>query len=143
MTTHFDSKLHKKGVKSGIYESFDFVSREPEKYIIEMRLKREVIVKDIDQQIQIATNRAFRPVKYKWRSDFTGNIRQVAVPIKVKKWWTETLDGKVQISVYHKGKSLEFKEGRSAIQIDSMRELVPSFELLQVAINLGDFDDLL
>jgi hypothetical protein len=143
MTTHFDSKLHKEGVKSGIYESFEFVVREPEKYIIAMLRKRGAIVKDIDQQIQIATNRAYRPVKYKWRSDFSGNIRQIAVPIRVKKWWTETLDGKVQISVYHKGKALEFKEGRNAIQVDSIKELKPSFELLQVAINLGDFDDLL
>ena len=143
MTTHFDSKLHKKGVKSGIYESFDFVAREPEKYIIAMRRKREAIVKDIDQQIEMATNRTFRPVKYKWQSDFNGNIRQIAVPIKVKKWWTEMLDGKVQISVYYKGKALEFRQGLNAIQIDSIRELAPTFELMQVSINLGDFDDLL
>ena len=142
MTTHFDSKLHKVGAKSGIYESFEFVAREPEKYIIAMRQKREAIVKEIDQQIEIASNRAYRPVKYKWQSDFNGNIRQIAVPIKVKKWWMEMLDGKVQISVYYKGKAIDFKEGRNAIQIESIRELVPSFELLQVAINLGDFDDL-
>lgn len=143
MTTHFDSKLHKKGVKSGIYESFEFVAREPEKHIIAMRQKRETIVKDIDQQIEIATNRAYRPVKYKWRADFNGNIRQIAVPINIKKWWTETLDGKVQISVYNKGKALEFKEGRNAVQVSNMKELVPSLELLQMAVNLGDFDDLL
>ena len=143
MTTHFDSKFHSKGAKSGIYESFEFVAKAPEKYIAAMRVKRGVIVKDIDQQIEIATNRAYRPVKYKWQSDLTGNIRQVAVPVKVKKWWTEMLDGKVQISVYYRGKALEFKKGLNAIQIDSMKELAPTFELLQVAINLGDFDELL
>ena len=108
-----------------------------------MLRKRETIVKDIDQQIEMATNRTFRPVKYKWQSDFNGNIRQIAVTIKVKKWWTEMLDGKVQISVYYKGKALEFRQGLNAIQIDSIRELAPTFELMQVSINLGDFDDLL
>ena len=97
----------------------------------------------MDEQILIASNRAYKPVKYKWRADSNGNIRRISVPIKLKKWWTETLRGKVQISVFYKGKVLELKDGRNAIQIDSVRELVSSLELLRLSVQLGDFDDLM
>jgi len=35
------------------------------------------------------------------------------------------------------------KDGRDAIQIDNLKELVAHLELLRASVNLGDFDDLL
>ena len=143
MTTHFDVKTRKKGVKSEIFESFDFVIREPDSHISATLAKREKILKGLDEQIKIASNRSYQPVKYKWLADINGNIKRTAIPVKVKKWWVELLDGSVQISVYYKGKSIYMKDGRDAIQIDSLKELVAHLELLRASVNLGDFDDLL
>ena len=143
MTTHFDVKTRKKGVKSEIFESFDFVIREPDSHISATLAKREKILKGLDEQIKIASNRSYQPVKYKWLADINGNIKRTAIPVKVKKWWVELLDGSVQISVYYKGKPIYMKDGRDAIQIDSLKELVAHLELLRASVNLGDFDDLL
>ena len=143
MTTHFDVKMRKKGVKSEIFESFDFVIREPDSHISATLAKREKILKGLDEQIKIASNRFYQPVKYKWLADINGNIKRTAIPVKVKKWWVELLDGSVQISVYYKGKPIDMKDGRDAIQIDSLKELVAHLELLRASVNLGDFDDLL
>ena len=143
MTTHFDVKTRKKGVKSEIFESFDFVIREPDSHISATLAKREKILKGLDEQIKIASNRSYQPVKYKWLADINGNIKRTAIPVKVKKWWVELLDGSVQISVYYKGKPIYMKDGRDAIQIGSLKELVAHLELLRASVNLGDFDDLL
>ena len=143
MTTHFDVKTRKKGVKSEIFESFDFVIREPDSHISATLAKREKILKGLDEQIKIASNRSYQPVKYKWLADINGNIKRTAIPVKVKKWWVELLDGSVQISVYYKGKPIDMKDGRDAIQIDTLKELVAHLELLRASVNLGDFDDLL
>ena len=143
MTTHFDIKTRKRGVKSEIFESFDFVVREPERNIVATLAKREKIIKCLDEQIKLASNRGYQPMKYKWLADVNGNIRKTAVPIKLKKWWVELLDGRVQISIFYKGKPIEMKDGRDAIRIDSVKELVAHLELLRASINLGDFDDLI
>ena len=143
MTTHFDVKKRKHGAKSEIFESFDFVIREPDSHIFATLAKRNKILKDLDEQIKIASNRSYQPVKYKWLADVNGNIKRTAIPVKVKKWWVELLDGRVQISVYYKGKPIEMKDGRNAIQIDNLKELVANLELLRASVNLGDFDDLL
>ncbi len=143
MTTHFDVKRRTKGAKSEIFESFDFVIREPERQIVATLAKREKIIKSLDEQIKMASNRAYQPMKYKWLADVNGNIRKTAVPIKLKKWWVELLDGRVQISIFHRGKPVEMKDGRDAIRIDSVRELVAHLELLRASVNLGDFDDLI
>ena len=143
MTTHFDIKTRKRGVKSEIFESFDFVVREPERNIAATLAKREKIIKCLDEQIKLASNRGYQPMKYKWLADVNGNIRKTAVPIKLKKWWVELLDGRVQISIFYKGKPIELKDGRDAIRIDSVKELVAHLELLRASINLGDFDDLI
>ena len=143
MTTHFDVKTRKTGDKSEIFESFDFVIREPDSHISATLAKREKILKGLDEQIKIASNRSYQPVKYKWLADINGNIKRTAIPVKVKKWWVELLDGSVQISVYYKGKPIYMKDGRDAIQIDSLKELVAHLELLRASVNLGDFDDLL
>lgn len=143
MTTHFDVKTRKKGAKSEIFESFDFVIRELDSHISATLAKREKILKGLEEQIKIASNRSYQPVKYKWLADINGNIRRTAIPVKVKKWWVELLDGSVQISVYYKGKPIDMKDGRDAIQVDSLKELVAHLELLRASVNLGDFDDLL
>jgi len=143
MTTHFDVKMRKRGVKSEIFESFEFVVREPERHIVATLAMREKIIKSLDEQIKMASNRGYQPMKYKWLADVNGNIRKTAVPIKLKKWWVQLLDGRVQISVFYKGKPVEMKDGRNAIRIESIKELVAHLELLRASVNLGDFDDLI
>ena len=55
----------------------------------------------------------------------------------------ELLDGRVQISVFHKGKPVKLRGECNAIQIEDLSELVPTLELLRLSVELGDFDTLL
>ena len=107
-----------------------------------IRKKRDQLTKDLEEQIRLLTDRTYRPVRYTWRSDVNGNVRKVEVPLKIKQWWLETLDGTIQLSVFYKGRAIELRQGRRAIKVDEMKELVPTLQLLQLSVKLGDFDDL-
>jgi len=94
----------------------------------------------VAEQIYMASNPSFVPTKSKWVTGIDGNIRQVMVPKKLKKWWVLLPDGKLQIAVYWKSKQLEFEEGKDAIEVESIDELVPTLESIKQSIDLGDLD---
>ena len=74
MTTHFSAKLNH-GAKSQVFESFNFIVEDAEDHIRLIRKKREQLTKDLEEQIRLLTDRAYRPVRYSWRSDLHGNIK--------------------------------------------------------------------
>ena len=39
-------------------------------------------------------------------------------------------------------RAIELRQGRRAIKVDEMKELVPTLQLLQLSVKLGDFDNL-
>lgn len=143
MTAHFDAKMKRQLARSGVFESFDFVVREPDMRVAAVRARRDQLIQNIKEQIELATNKNYAPVKYKWVSDVNGNFRRAAVPVRIKQWWLELLDGRVQISVFHKGKPVKLRGECNAIQIEDLSELVPTLELLRLSVELGDFDTLL
>ena len=143
MTAHFDAKKKRQLARSGVFESFDFVVREPDMRVAAVRARRDQLIQNIEEQIELATNKNYAPVKYKWVSDVNGNFRRAAVPVRIKQWWLELLDGRVQISVFHKGKPVKLRGECNAIQIEDLSELVPTLELLRLSVELGDFDTLL
>ena len=143
MTAHFDAKKKRQLARSGVFESFDFVVREPDMRVAAVRARRAQLIQNIKEQIELATNKNYAPVKYKWVSDVNGNFRRTAVQVRIKQWWLELLDGRVQISVFHKGKPVKLCGECNAIQIEDLSELVPTLELLRLSVELGDFDTLL
>ena len=143
MTAHFDVKKKRELARSGVFETFDFVVREPDMRIATLRARRDKLITQIDEQLQLATNKNYAPVKYKWVSDVKGNFRRTAFPVKIRKWWLELLDGRVQISVFIKGKPIKLRGECNAIEVEDMSELVPTLELLRLSVELGDFDTLI
>ena len=117
MTTHFSAKSNH-GAKSQVFESFNFVVEDAKDHIRLIRKKRDQLTKDLEEQIRLLTDRTYRPVRYTWRSDVNGNVRKVEVPLKIKQWWLETLDGTIQLSVFYKGRAIELRQGRRAIKVD-------------------------
>ena len=59
MTTHFDVKARKRGAVRNI-RIFEFVVREPDSHIVNVS-KRDKIIKGLNEQIKIASNRSYQP----------------------------------------------------------------------------------
>jgi hypothetical protein len=56
------------------------------------------LVAKIDEQIQRAANKDFTPTQHKWVTYEQGNQKKVEVAKRVKRWWTASLDGKINLS---------------------------------------------
>lgn len=143
MTKQFSKEQAVTSAKSDIWASFRLVSAYPEKEIKKILKKRSTLRDALAEQILMATNRSYAPMKSKWITEVDGNVRRVAVPVSIKKWWRHCPDGKVQIRVYHRGKMLELAPGKNAIEINSHAELLPTLNLINASIDLGDFDEFL
>lgn len=61
----------------------------------------------IDEQIQRAANRGYAPTQHKWVFDEDGNQRKVEVAKGVKRWWTASVDGNINLVVRYGSKPLE------------------------------------
>ena len=143
MTKHFMKDLDEISSKSDIWTSLRLVSLFPETQLKKIMKKRESLKDQLSEQILMATNRSYSPMKYRWLTETDGHVRRVAVPTKLKKWWREIPTGKLQLCIYVRGKALELEVGKNAIEIDTYSDLIPTLQLIQQAVDLGDFDELL
>ena len=84
--------------------------------------RRKLIAK-IDEQIQLAINKEYTPTQHKWVTDEHGTQSKVEVAKRVKRWWTASADGKVNLVVRYGSKPLEFAKGKNAIELASEAEV--------------------
>lgn len=70
----------------------------------------------------------------------TGDVRRVETPKRIKAWWFTADNGKVCLSVKYGAKILELAKGKSAIEVGSMAELIPTLDTLKAAVAAGDLD---
>jgi hypothetical protein len=70
----------------------------------------------------------------------TGVRRTVSVPKRVKAWWTQAEGGKITLSVRYGSKLLEFGKNKTAIEVGSGQQLVPTIQLVCDAVAAGELD---
>ena len=70
----------------------------------------------------------------------TGEARRVETPKRVKAWWFTADNGKVCLTVKYGAKVLELAKGKSAIEVGTMAELIPTLDILKAAIDAGELD---
>ena len=104
--------------------------------------KRSTLRDALAEQILMATNRSYTPMKSKWVTEVDGNVRRVAVPASSKNGGAnvQTDNSNLRLSP---GKMLELAPGKNAIEINSHAELLPTLNLINASIDLGDFDEFL
>lgn len=70
----------------------------------------------------------------------TGEARCVETPKRVKAWWFTADNGKVCLTVKYGAKVLELAKGKSAIEVGTMAELIPTLDILKAAVDVGELD---
>lgn len=108
-------------------------------------IRRNKLVKRLNEQIALAKAK-FEGVEYlptklvKVLNEETGESKAVSVPKRVKEWWFNCDGNKIAISVRYGGTVVELAKGKTAVEIASSKELVPTLELLVVATQNGELD---
>ena len=77
-------------------------------------VRRRKLIAKIDEQIQLAANKDYTPTQHKWVTDKygNGNQRKVEVAKRFKRWWTASVDGKINLVVLYGSKPLNLLKVR-------------------------------
>ena len=110
-----------------------------------LQLRRNKLAKRLWEQIELAKAQGagahFAPIKFRTIADpETGVRKQVEVAKRVKQWWFTADNGKLVMNVRYRARVIELAKGKSAVEIASLTELVPTLELIKQAVEAGELD---
>jgi hypothetical protein len=126
-----------------VLDTLNFVAFNPLQNNNPIAVRRRKLIAKIDEQIQLAANKDYTPKQHKWVTDEDGNQRKVEVAKRVKRWWTASVDGKINLVVRYGSKPLEFAKGKNAIELASEAEVADVLAKVREAAELGELDALI
>ena len=126
-----------------VLDTLNFVKFNPLKNNNPIAVRRRKLIAKIDEQLQFAANKDYTPTHYKWVTDEDGNQKKVEVAKRVKRWWTASVDGKINLVVRYGSKPLEFVKGKNAIELASEAEVADVLRKVREAVEQGELDALI
>ena len=126
-----------------VLDTLNFVAFNPLQNNNPIVVRRRKLIAKIDEQIQLAANKDYTPTQHKWVTDEHGNQRKVEVPKRFKRWWTASVDGKINLVVRYGSKPLGFAKGKNAIELATEAEVADALAKVREAAELGELDALI
>ena len=123
-----------------VLDTLNFVAFKPLANTNPIAVRRRKLIAKIDEQILLATDKQYTPTQHKWITDADGNQRKVEVSKRVKRWWTASVDGKINLVVRYGSKPLEFAKDKNAIELASEAEVADVLAKVREAVELGELD---
>ncbi|PUE32984.1 hypothetical protein B9Z35_05530 [Limnohabitans sp. Jir61] len=106
--------------------------------------RRTKLSKKIGEQIELAKAEAegstFTSKRLKTIKDDDGNTQCVEVSKKVRAWWFPTENGKVALNVRYGARVVELAKGKTAVEVATINELIPTLAVIKKAIDAGELD---
>ncbi len=126
-----------------VLNSLKLVSFSPANNNTTEATRRRKLVAKIEEQLALAANADYQPTTIKRVKDADGNVEKVEVAKRIKRWWSATADGKVNLTVRYGSKPIEFAKGKNAIELDSEEQVAATLLKVKEAVNAGEFDKLI
>jgi hypothetical protein len=106
--------------------------------------RRMKLARKLWEQIQLAKSQAdgtqFTMTRFRSVMDPDGSRRSVEVPRHVRAWWWTTETNKLALNIRYGARKLEISKGKSAVEIATAADLVPTLELIKQAVEAGELD---
>ena len=107
-------------------------------------LRRMKLARKLWEQIQLAKSQAegtnFTMTRFRSVVDPDGGRRSVEVPRRVRAWWWTTDANRLALNIRYGARKLEISKGKSAVEIATAADLVPTLELIKRAVEAGELD---
>ena len=126
-----------------VLDTLNFVAFNPLQNNNPIAVRRRKLMAKLDVQIHLATNKDYTPTQHKWVTDDEGKQTKVEVAKRVKRWWTASADGKINLVVRYGSKTLEFAKGKNAIELGTEAEVADVLAKVREAAELGELDALI
>jgi len=108
-----------------------------------IQMRRRKLAEKIDQQILLANDPSYRPIKIVWTKDSNGLEQRRETPKRIKRWWVQNIDGTVQLTIRYGSKALELAKGKSAIECASVAAVSDVLLKIKAAAESGELDVIL
>lgn len=110
-----------------------------------VQLRRNKLSNRLWEQIQLATahqtGTEFAPVRTRsYKDTETGVRKHVTSAKRVKQWWFTAENGKLIVNVRYGTRLIELAKGKTAVEVASTADLVPTLELIKQAVEAGELD---
>jgi hypothetical protein len=133
-------------VMPSILQSLKAVTANRPRHLSPVAVRRNKLIARIDQQIKVAHSKSrgeqhVVTSNYRKRNKLTGEMIDTVHQRTIKECWWVNDDGKLLIELRYGVRTIEFAKGRSAIEVGSWDQLIPTFELLKKATDAGEFDE--
>jgi hypothetical protein len=107
--------------------------------------RRHKLLRRIDEQIALATAQlngsTYTATRLRSYIDVETGLRKTAeLPKTVKAWSFIADNGKLCVQIRYGARVLELARGKSAVEVSSTKDLVPTFELIKQAVLNGELD---
>ena len=106
--------------------------------------RRMKLARKLWEQIQLAKSQAegtnFNMTRFRSVTDPDGSRRSVEVPRRVRAWWWTTEANKLALNIRYGARKIEISKGKSAVEIATAADLVPTLELIKQAVEAGELD---
>ncbi|MDG5469358.1 hypothetical protein P9J64_13600 [Deltaproteobacteria bacterium IMCC39524] len=126
-----------------VLNSFKFVSYKPVSNSSAEAARRLKLVAKIYEQLAFAANADYQPTKIKRVKDADGNVEKVEVAKRVKRWWSVTADGKINLTIRYGSKPIEFAKGKNAIELENEEQVAATLLKVKEAVQAGELDELI
>jgi hypothetical protein len=135
--------LNTKEVDMTVLNSLKFVSYQPVNNQSTEATRRRKLVAKIDEQLAFAANADYQPTKIKRVKDADGNVEKVEVAKRVKRWWSATADGKINLTIRYGSKPIAFAKDKNAIELENEEQVAATLLKVKEAVQAGEFDELI
>ena len=105
--------------------------------------RRRKLIAKIEEQIQLSNDPNYLPIKTKWITDADGNQRKIDVPKRIKRWWTKSINGQINLVVRYGSKPLEFAKGKNAVELADESLVSETLTKIKEAAEKGELDSLI
>lgn len=107
--------------------------------------RRNRLIAKIWEQTQLAKAQqegtTFAPVVFRSVKNIeTGELSNVEKSKRVKPWWWTAENGRLCLNVKYGSKVLELAKGKTAIDVGTLTDLVPTLDTLKAAVAAGELD---
>lgn len=107
--------------------------------------RRSKVAKRITEQIALATakqdGKTYAPTKQRTVKDAeTGETKTISVSKRIKEWFFLSDTGKLCVQLKYGSKTVEIAKGKTAVELASGTDLVPTLETLKAAVEAGELD---
>jgi hypothetical protein len=106
--------------------------------------RRNKLGKKIWEQIELAKaqsiGNSFTTTRFRTIQDEHGIRRSVEVPKRVRAWWWTAENGKLAINLRYGARAVELAKGKTAVEVGTVNDLIPTLELIKKAVEAGELD---